>query len=358
MHQLSFILIAIFAVTTLSAQPLVFVSSSGGEGNKGMLVYHLQDGALKPLFASGEVASTNYHNLHPNGQYLYAVGNDLVYAYRLLDRGKLQLINQQPSMHRGPCYVSIDHTGRWAMIANYSGGSVVVYPLGHDGALGDAVGAVMHQGSSVNEQRQKEPHPHLITTCPENKYVLVPDLGTDRIVVYRLDHDSGLLIDHSHGVATPGSGPRHLEFHPHLPFVYVANELLSTVSVYRWQEGKMTPLATYAMLPDDFSGTNSAADIHITSDGRYLYASNRGHNSLAGYSIDSDGLLSPIGWFPTGGELPRNFYITPDDQFVFVANHRSDNIVQFRLDLMSGKLMAVRTYSDIPSAMCIKMKMN
>ncbi|MBK8505829.1 MAG: lactonase family protein [Saprospiraceae bacterium] len=346
------------SIWAFSQGPFITVSSSGNDNIAGLYVYRLVDDQLELIEKSGAVQSTGYHNFHPNAPFLYAVGNNKVYALRIDENsGHLTLINEQDSKG-GPCYVKVDESGRYVMVANYGGATIGVYPIGRDGGLLEMQQSIQHTGSSIDTSRQKEAHPHLITVSPGNKYALVPDLGQDRIMVYTFDEASGRLTENKFmGKALPGAGPRHLEFHPSLPFVYVVNELNSTVTSYRWDntQGKMDQIATYPMLDDQFNEFSKAADIHLTSDGQFLYASNRGHNSIAAYRVMNDGTLNAIDRYSCGGDFPRNFFITPDNRFLLVANQRSNNMAQYAINQKTGVLTLIKDFSDIPGALCIKL---
>jgi 6-phosphogluconolactonase len=339
--------------------PFITVSSAGRDNTHGLFVYRFQHEQLQLVEKSDLIKSTSYHNFHPEKPLLYAVGNNKVYALSIDERtGHLSLLNEQDSKGNGPCYVSVDETGKYLLVANYSGATVAVFPIDDSGRLGEAVDHATHQGSSIDTTRQKEAHPHLITAAPGNKYVLVPDLGTDQIVIYDFNARDGQLEKKDFGKALPGSGPRHLEFHPSLPYVFVLNELNSTVSSFHWDgpRGTMQQIATYPLLPDSFHEFNKSADIHLTGNGQFLYASNRGHNSLTAFKVNDDGTLVLIDRFPSGGDFPRNFFITPDDQFLLVANQNSHNILQYRINAQDGYLEKIREYTGIPGALCIKMR--
>ena len=346
-------------MSTVSAQSYLYVSARGDGNLHGIHIFRWEGQNLQLHEKSDAIAGTSYLNFHPSKSLLYAVGDNKVFALKLNEEsGNLILLNYQDSKG-GPAYVSVDETGKYVFVANYGGATIGVYPIQQDGSLGPIVQSIQHEGSSIDASRQKEAHPHFISVSPGNKFVLVPDLGKDRIVTYKFDATSGKLTENEFsGKALPGAGPRHLEFHPTLPYVFVVNELNSTVTSYLWDGklGKMDQIATYPMLPDNFDEFSKAADIHLTSDGKYLYASNRGHNSLAAYRVGNDGRLDLIDYYPCGGDFPRNFFITPDNQFVLVANQRTSNLVQFKIDSETGALSKVKEFTEVPGALCIKMQ--
>jgi 6-phosphogluconolactonase len=275
--------------------------------------------------------------------------------------GTLTLINSQPSGGSSPCYVSIDSSGQWVLVANYSSGSVSVLPLGEDGRLGAPTSTIQHQGSSVNKDRQEGPHAHSILVAPGSQtLVLAADLGLDKILLYNLDPTAGTLAARRTPwlAFKPGSGPRHMVFSADQRYLYVVSELSSSVTVFQMDTaaGSFTELQTVSLLPADFSGSNISADIHITPDGRYLYASNRGADSLAIFSIDPDGSgkLSAQGQASSGGETPRNFAIDPSGSFILAANQDSGTIVSLRIDAATGKLSTTGQVTSLLSPVCIK----
>jgi 6-phosphogluconolactonase len=357
------VLIHYFLITivmsTATAQSHLFVSARGKDNTHGIHLYKLVDGKIQLTEKSDAVAATSYLNFHPTSPFLYAVGDNKVFALKVDENtGHITLLNYQDSPG-GPAYVSVDESGHYVFVANYGGATIAVYPINRDGSVGEVIQEVQHEGSSIDTTRQQKAHPHFISVSPGNKYVLVPDLGQDRIVTYKFDDSSGKLVENEFsGKALPGAGPRHLEFHPTLPFVFVVNELNSTVTSYTWDNnlGKMDQIATYPMLPDEFNEFSKAADIHLTSDGKFLYASNRGHNSLAAYRVADDGRLQFIDTYPCGGDFPRNFFITPDDRYVLVANQNTNNMVQYKIDAKTGALSMLQEITDIPGALCIKMR--
>jgi 6-phosphogluconolactonase len=217
---------------------------------------------------------------------------------------------------------------------------------------------IQHKGSSVNKKRQESAHPHMILSSPDNKFVLVPDLGADKIYIYPFNEQTGWL-DTTHvafAKATPGAGPRHFEFHPNGKNLYVLNELLSTVTAYNWDKskGKLTEIETKNLLPEDFKGYNKSADIHLTPDGRFLYTSNRGHNSITAFKVMNNGKLIFISRFPSGGDFPRNFFITPQGNYLLVANKHSGNIIIFKINKQNGMLSEEQRITGIFSPQCIK----
>ncbi len=307
--------------------------------------------------------------IHPNGRVLYAVNELEQYKGRptgavsafAIERatGVLTRLNEQPSEGGAPCYVSVDRSGRVALVANYAGGSVALLPIEANGALAPAAHAVQHTGKGPNAERQEAPHAHCILPDPSNRFVLAADLGTDRVFVYRLDL-AGKSLRHVEGgdaVMRPGAGPRHFAFHPTLPLVFVANELDSTVATLRFdsERGALSPQGTLSTVPAGWTGTNYPADIHVAASGRTLYVSNRGHNSIAVFSVaESTGALALEQVVSTEGDWPRNFSLDPTGRWLLVANQRSDSVVVFGRDPENGRLTPTRQRIAIPSPVCLR----
>src|SRR5881396_1919426 len=320
----------------------------------------LQVGAVK----AG--ANPSFLSIHPNGRVLYAV-NELdqagaVSAFAIEKAtGALTRLNEQPSGGGAPCYVSVDRSGRALLVANYAGGSGALLPIEPNGALAPAH-VVQHTGTGPNAERQEAPHAHCILPDPSNRFVLAADLGADRVFVYRLDLEGKSLrhVEGGDAVMRPGAGPRHIAFHPTLPLVFVANELDSTVATLRFDaaRGTLSPLDTRSTVPAGWTGTNYPADIHVASSGRgghTLYVSNRGHNSIAVFSVaESTGALVLDQTVSTEGDWPRNFNLDPTGRWLLAANQRSDSVVVFRRDPDNGRLTPTRQRIAIPSPVCLR----
>jgi 6-phosphogluconolactonase len=327
----------------------VYVSNSDKESNEGgILSYHFnaENGALTPLSAHKQLKSTGYLNISPHQKYLYAVGNHLdgeyISAFEINSQsGELTLINQQRIAGRGACYVSVDNQNQYALVANYSSANAYSFKIEPNGAIGEVAGQITHTGKSINTDRQNEPHPHMILPAPQNNIVLVPDLGTDKTMIYKLDPITGKLNPSGNlfGQSPAGGGPRHFVFHPKGKFGYVLNELVGSVTAFKYnkKDGSLAALQTTGILPADFKAFNKSADIHITPNAQYLYASNRGHHSIAVVEIHpKTGLLTYKGTFDCGGETPRAFGIDPTGNFLLVANLDSDNISIFKINYQTG----------------------
>jgi 6-phosphogluconolactonase len=345
---LSLLLVA--AAAAQGAELLVLSGSNPGGGAKGIYAYRFNDvtGELKPAGLAVETTNPSFLAVDARGQFLYAVnevsGTGMVSAFAI-DRAaaRLTLINQVSSKGSGPCHLALDATGRWLAVANYSSGSVAVLPVGADGKLSEAAAFDQHRGSSVNHERQTGPHAHEAVFSPDNRFLLVPDLGLDQILVYRFDAAKGTIApnDPPFGVLRPGSGPRHLVFHPNGKIVYVLNEMASTVTAFRYDaaRGALQDFQTLSALPAHFTLASTAAEIAINAAGTVLYTSNRGHDSIAMFAIDPERFrLAEPEFTPTLGRTPRHFTLDPDGGFLLVSNQDSDNIVVFHVHPRTGEL--------------------
>jgi 6-phosphogluconolactonase len=346
------------------ADYLVYVGTYTGEKSKGIYAFRMdKDGKLAPLGLVAETPSPSFLAIHPNNKYLYAVNekNDgSVTAFSIdAKTGKLPQLNDQPSHGAGPCHVIVDETGKTVMVANYGAGSIAAYPVQKDGSLGEATAKIQHQGSGVDPRRQKGPHAHYITTDPSNRYALVCDLGLDKVLIYRFDPAKSSLVanDPAFGSLKSAAGPRHLAFHPKNDFAYVNNEMNSSLTVFKFDKnrGALEEVQTVSTLPADFKGNNSTAEIEVHPSGKFVYVSNRGHDSVAGYSIESKtGKVTLIEHESTQGKTPRNFAIDPTGGFLLAENQGSHSIVVFRIDGKTGQLQPTGEKAEVGSPVCIK----
>jgi 6-phosphogluconolactonase len=328
-------------------------------------------GALQRIAAVDAGSNPSFLAIHPNGRSLFAVNEvseltngkpaGSIRSFTIdADSGEITQISEEPSEGAAPCYVSTDRTGKVVLVANYVSGTVAMLAVDEDGFLTNASQVVQHAGTGKNPTRQEHAHAHCIIPHPSNKFALVADLGIDRVLVYKLDVDGGRLqhMEENDALMPPGTGPRHLAFHPTLPFVYLAGELNSTVSVLRCDPdtGKLAIVQSLAMLPAGYTGENYPADIPVAPNGRALYVSNRGHNSVAVFSIARTGRLTYEQGVPTGGDWPRNFSIDPTGRWLLVANQRSGSVIVFARDVETGRLTRTPQRLDLPSPVCLRFR--
>jgi 6-phosphogluconolactonase len=360
------------AATTPEKERMLYVGTyTDDRRSKGIYLLRLAPGtgALSIAGVAAETVNPSFLVLSPDQRAAFAVNEigdvdgkpgGMVTAFsRDAISGTLGSPVSEATQGAAPCYVSTDHSGQLLFAANYGGGSVAMYPILANGAIGAMAGFIQHHGHGPDAERQEGPHAHCVIPDPANKFVLVADLGLDRIMVYRFDAHAGTLATSTsaQGILTPGSGPRHLAFHPGGRVVYVTNELASTVSAFRYDPdtGSLTALQTVPAVSEPTAAPNAPADIHLHPSGRFLYASNRGHNSIAVFAIDpASATLSPVQLVSTEGDWPRNFAIDPSGDFLIVANQRSDSIHSFRVDQATGRLTSTGQRVSLPAPVCIR----
>lgn len=366
--------IVAFAFLSLAARAsaeerLVFITSFA-PGDKGAInAYHLDldSGKLRLAHRTGGAENPFYLAVSSNQQTLYAIHAkqfggkepEQVAAYQLVGRtGELKLLNRQSARGSAACYLDVDATGKSVLVANYSTGSVAALPVKDDGSLGEAASFHQHAGSSVDPARQTGPHAHSIVVSPDNRFALAADLGLDQVLVYRLEAAKATLTAAAKPfVRSPaGAGPRHLTFHPNGRRVYVVNEMSNSVTWFDYvaDTGVLTEKQTISTLPKDFTGKSYCADVKITPDGRFLYATNRGHDSIAVYGVGADGKLTLIDFASSLGKGPQNLAITPDGKHLLCANMPGNNIAMFRIDAKLGTLKSVGEPIAVTSPSCIR----
>ncbi len=342
-----------------------------GTNSKGIYAYGFdpKTGEVAPLGVAAETTNPSFVALSPNGRFLYAVnevgnykgpnsGGVSVFSVDHAS-GKLTFLNEVATRGADPCYITVDKMGKFVLVANYTGGSVAVFPVLADGKLGEASAFVQHTGKGTNPERQEGPHAHSIDLSPDNRFAYVDDLGLDELLVYKFDSAKGTLTPNDPPFAKldAGSGPRHFALSPSGKFAYVISEMGRSVTVFSNDaaSGKLQRLQTVSTLPKDFTGRNDDAEIEIHPSGKYLYASNRGNESIAVYAIDPEkGTLALVEIAPTGGKEPRSFAIDPTGRFLFAANQKSDNIVVFRIEEKTGRLSPTGKVLNVPSPVCVK----
>jgi 6-phosphogluconolactonase len=329
---------------------------------------NLSSGELRQVGSVSGVKNPSFLAIHPNQEYLYCVcevddmsgkPNGAVFAFSIEPgSGGLTPLNHQSSGGPGPCHLVVDRKGQSVLVANYSGGSVSAIPILEDGRLGTPSAFVQHEGSSVDPRRQQAPHAHSINIDANNRFAFVADLGIDKVLVYQLNGGQGSLRPRPDlSVSTaPGAGPRHFAFRPGDRNAYVINELHSTVTAFSYDErqGRLKELQTISTLPEDFTGRNSTAEVQVHPAGKFLYGSNRGHNSIAIFRIDKSGMLTLIGHEPTQGKTPRNFGIEPSGAYLLAANQNSDSVVVFRVNESTGLLKYTGHTISVPNPVCVK----
>jgi 6-phosphogluconolactonase len=341
---------------------------------EGIYVYHLDPSSGELTYSAtvtgAGTINPSYLTLGPDKRFLYAVNeitggkgpHGTLSAFAVNPAtGDLSYLNRQSTHGLAPCYASVEPEGRYCLVANYETGSLCVLPVLKDGRLGEATDTVPFSGSGPNPERQEGPHAHMVLPSPDGSFILAVDLGSDRLMAFRLDREQGTLgpADPPWTQLPPGAGPRHLAFHPGRPFAYVISELRSTVTVLRYGErqGTFESLQTISTLPDDFTGQNLGAEIKVAPSGRFVYASNRGHDSLVIYAADPEtGRLSLVGHESTQGVGPRDFAIDPSGALLLVANQDTDTVVTFWINPDTGTLRPTGCVAAVPTPVCIQLK--
>lgn len=355
--------LALLAVPGKAGNMFVFFGSAGSAASSGFYLAKFDTGTgqlTAPVFLQAAVAPT-YFVIRPDGKRLYTCNSapgSSVSAYEVDPKtAKLKFLNQKPSGGGDPCYVSLDATSHFLMVANYGGGSIAVFALQPDGSIGERTAFVQHSGSSVNRARQSEAHTHSVRVEPTNKFVLAADLGADKVFIYRFDSNTGALKPNDPPFATvpPGSGPRHMAFSPSGLFLYLINELGNSVIRYGWdsEHGILTQHESIPALPEAFNGTSYCAEILVHPSGNFVFATNRGDNSIAVFAVEAEtGRLTPVEHISTKGKTPRNCEIDPTGKWLIVSNQGSDGVVVFRIDQKSGRLSLTGDPVPVPAPFC------
>lgn len=323
-------------------------------------------GALTSKGVAGKVASPSFLAIHPGRKFLYAVSEagkptGTVTAFAIDEAsGSLKQLNQESSAGSGPCHLVVDAAGKNVLVANYSSGSVAVLPIAADGTLRPASSVIQHKGKGTNPSRQEGPHAHSINLDSANRFAFAADLGLDKVFIYAFDPAAGTIVPNASpfGKVAPGSGPRHFAFHPGGKLAYVINEMGNTVTAFAYDPGagSLTEIQTVSTLPADYKGGGDTAEVQVHPSGKFLYGSNRGHDSIAVFAIDQKtGTLEFLEAEPTGGKNPRNFAIDPTGAYLLAENQDSDSIVVFKIDSTTGKLSPTGTKVTIPMPVCVKM---
>lgn len=354
-----------------SKETLVYIGTYTNTGkSRGIYIYRFDEktGALTPYKIVENVVDPSFLAIDKKRKFLYAVNetenyegkkSGAVSSFKIADDGDLQFLNQRASLGGAPCHLTVSDNEKYVLLANYSGGNIAVFPLGKDGQLGESAEFIQHRGSSVNKKRQESAHAHSINLDHKNHFAYVCDLGVDKVFIYQFDDKTGKLVPNpaqEFFQTAPGAGPRHFTFHPNNKFAFLINELDSTIISLACdaKQGTLRELQTISALPENYQGTSYCADIHVSPNGKFLYGSNRGHDSIAAYKIDEEnGLLELLGFAPTGGKYPRNFAIAPNGEFLLAANQNSDNVTVFKVN-ENGTLEPTPQNLKIPSPVCLK----
>ena len=349
----------------------VYIGTYTGGNSRGIYQSTLDvfTGELLPPQLAAEIVNPSFVAIHPNQKFLYAVSETADFEGRKTgavtafsideSTGALKVLNQQASEGMHPCHLVVDATGKNVLLANYSSGTIAVLPIENpSGRISKASTVIQHMGSSVDKQRQEGPHAHSINLDPANRFALAADLGLDKILVYQFDAVAGTLMpnDPPAGVVAPGSGPRHLAFHPTGKYVYVNNEMTSGITAFTYDAGKgsLTEIHTLSTIPGDVPG-NSTAETVVHPSGLFVYVSNRGHNSIAIFQCDpATGRLTARGHTPTGGKTPRNFNVDPTGMLLLAANQDSNDITVFRIHPQTGSLTATETKVEVGNPVCLR----
>ena len=352
-----------------ASELLVFISAFAAGEEGAIHAYKLESdtGQLKLVHRTTDMEHPFFMALSPDDKFLYSIhapgkfggeNHEQVAAYEVVGQtGKLKLLNRQSALGSAACYLDVDATGKTVVVANYLTGSVASFPVGNNGSLGKASSFMQHKGSSIDPARQKSPHAHCIVVSPDNRFVLAADLGLDQILSYKLNSTTANLSPNRQPFVKtpPAAGPRHLTFHPNGRHVYVINELSNSVTMFRYDSGSgvLVKQQTISTLPKDFDGTSYCADLKITPNGRFLYGTNRGHDSIAAYRIGDDGRLTLLAIQPSLGKGPQNLAITPGGKLLLCANMPGKNVVLFRIDQQTGSLKRASKPISMPSPSCI-----
>jgi 6-phosphogluconolactonase len=344
-------------------------TGSRGKG-KGIYAYWLQTQGMEvsqnitlvPLGLAAETSNPSFLELDLKRRLVFSVNadpNGMVSSFAVDAAGKLKPLNQVSSKGAGPTHLTLDLTGRFLLVANYTSGHVAVIPVGADGRLSEATSVIEHAGKSVNAERQAGPHAHCCTFDAANRFAFICDLGLDKVMCYRFDATAGKLApnDPPFAAVKPGAGPRHLAFRPDGRFAYVINELNSTITVFAYEAaaGKLTEVQTVSSLPEYYDGPNAAAEVGVHPSGKWLYASNRGNNTVVLFNIDAaKGTLSYVEEQGTGGKTPRHFGIEPSARHLAIANQDTDQLLACRIDAGNGRLKPSGVFAECPSPTCVQ----
>jgi 6-phosphogluconolactonase len=364
-----FVLLMFFSACSIAQSFYMFVGTYTNKGSKGIYVYKFDAGTGKATWISNtdSIVNPSYLTIAPDSKHIYAVtetatnntGSISAFSF---DRstGRLSFINKQASGGANPCYVTVDKTSKCVIVGNYTGGNLATFPVNSDGSLKPLSQLIQHTGKGVNKDRQEKSHVHSTVLSPDQQYLYTPDLGEDKVYIYKFNPSAaGPLADANPPYVStePGSGPRHFTFHPNKKYAYLIEEMGGAVVAYKYDKGRLSQFQSIITHPKDFKGAIGSADIHISPDGKFLYASNRGdENTITIFSIDNNtGKLTLKGYQSTLGQTPRNFIIDPTGKYLLVANQNTDNIVIYKRDMQTGLLQPTEEQIKVSIPVCIQM---
>ena len=371
MKKFLIILFTLISYFGFSQENYLIIGSYSSKNSEGIYVYKFNSITGEPVFVSSiKVSNPSFLAVSPNQKFIYAVNENAdstrftvtgyIAAFSFnKTNGKLSFINKHESGGKHPCYVTIDKTGKWVIAGNYSSGSLAVLPVKANGSLDSAVQVIQHEGRSVAEGRQDDPHVHATVLSNDNKTLYVPDLGIDKVMIYKFNNKTGRLTaaPMPFALTEPGAGPRHFDIHPNNKYAYLMEELTGTVSVFEiYKDGSLESIQNISSLPRDFDGNIGSADIHVSPDGKFLYASNRGESNTIGiFKINpATGLLTWVDHQSTLGKAPRNFNFDPTGNFLLVANQNTHDIIIFKRDETTGLLTDTGKKINVHSPVCLK----
>jgi 6-phosphogluconolactonase len=357
----------------MAKEMLLYIGTYTSRGSEGIYVYkfNAETGVLSKLHTVKDVVQPSFLAIGKSRKFLYAVNETEEYegkksgavsAFAIDQKtGDLKFLNKQPSLGGAPCHISVSSNEKFVLVANYLGGNVSVFPVEADGRLGVSVNLQQHSGTGPNKARQEAAHAHSINPDEKNRYAIACDLGADKVFIYEFDDKNGKLKPNPAQAVyqtKPGAGPRHFAFHPNAKLAFVINELNMTISSLAFDEkkGTLKEIQTVPTLPENFKGANTCADIHVSPNGKFLYGTNRGHDSLVVYKVDEKtGKLDYVEHVSTGGKTPRNFTIAPNGKFLLAANQNSDSITVFSIDEKSGRLSPTANKATVSMPVCLKL---
>jgi 6-phosphogluconolactonase len=363
MTRLLLTLCLLASTSALTAADQTIWIGTGGKGAEGIYKTSLntENGTLSDPVLAAEIAGPGFLAINAKRTHLYAVcGVDKgsVASFLINEDESLTLLNTVPTGDGGAAHVSVDHEGKILFSAQYGGGSVSTYAIEDDGSIGERTSLIEHTGSGPDESRQKSPHPHWSGVSPDNRFLFIPDLGADKVFIYQIDHDAKTIAPHGAGITVPGGGPRHMKFSKDGTKIYLLNEMLLSVTVFNYdaKAGTMTALQTIKNLPEELKEIpNKAAEIRVHPSGKFVYASNRGHDSITAFAVDAkSGELSFIERESIRGSWPRNFNISPDGKWLIAAGRYSNTLSVFSIDQKTGGLLFSGNIANVPAPICLE----